>query len=232
MESLFQQQIDEVAFKDALYQQDIKYIARVKAMRRCFRCYEKKLTEDAFRSKNKKTRKRKLSRVLQRAEKIVYRKFGPDPKTPPPDAAELLRKVEVAESGFHPELVYVHSSLTQQQRREALDRLCGRSPSHLAAGDRWLLQSLLQTLRRNKPPIPLLLKQQYRLIESTGIFEVSQLGLTGKAPRSSHSSQEKGAATAAAAAAAAAAALANSSSGARVKKSSSSSSISIGKSKS
>ncbi|CDJ44850.1 hypothetical protein, conserved, partial [Eimeria tenella] len=27
MESLFQQQIDEVAFKDALYQQDIKYIA-------------------------------------------------------------------------------------------------------------------------------------------------------------------------------------------------------------
>ncbi|KAL8440411.1 hypothetical protein Efla_000299 [Eimeria flavescens] len=172
LDDLWQQQIDEVAFKDAIYQQNPKYLARVHAMRRCFRDYEKKLTQKALNTKNKKTRRRRLATVRRRAEAIVYRHFGPDPKTPPPDAEELLQKVEIAERGFHPELVYVHPSLTQQQRQESFFRLCGRLPPALPDSDRWLLSSLLSALRRNEPPIPLLVYKQYRHLKEAGMLEV------------------------------------------------------------
>ncbi|KAL8274158.1 hypothetical protein Esti_002000 [Eimeria stiedai] len=172
LERLWEQQIDEVAFKDAIYQQNPKRLARIHAMRRCYYDYETKLREEALNTKNKKTRKRRLASVARRAQRIVYRQFGPDPKTPPPDAAELLRKTDIAERGFHPELVYVHPWLTQQQREEALDRICGRLPRSLSQSDRWLLASLLSTLRNNNPPIPLLVCKQYRHLTEAGMLEV------------------------------------------------------------
>ena len=46
----------------------------------------------------------------------MYRQFGPDPARPPPDAAELQQKVAVSEGGYNPELLYVHPSLSPEQR--------------------------------------------------------------------------------------------------------------------
>ncbi|CDJ61387.1 hypothetical protein EMWEY_00040620 [Eimeria maxima] len=142
-------------------------------MRRCFREYEKKLTIDALWTKNRKTRKRKLARVLKRAERIVYRKFGPDPKRPPADVVELQQKVAMAEKGYNPELVYVHPSLTPQQREEAIQRLLGRAQQQQQRpADIFLLDGLLRTLRNNKPPIPILIYKQYQLLQEAGMLEV------------------------------------------------------------
>ncbi|KEP66620.1 UNVERIFIED_CONTAM: hypothetical protein HHA_268400 [Hammondia hammondi] len=168
LQALWDAQTDEVMFKAALYQPDEKLTRRTHLMNREFRRQEAALTRRALRIKNRRVRKRRLAEVASKAEEKVREKFGPDPPEPPPELAEHLRRVAVAEAGSHPDFVFFAPSLSSAQKEEAVGRLCGR---HLEKeSHRWLLQNLLKELRRPPTPIPLIIGTEFNACVERGLF--------------------------------------------------------------
>ncbi|EPR64967.1 hypothetical protein TGGT1_268400 [Toxoplasma gondii GT1] len=168
LQALWDAQTDEVMFKAALYQPDEKLTRRTQLMNREFRRQEAALTRRALRIKNRRVRKRRLEEVASKAEEKVREKFGPDPPEPPPELAEHLRRVAVAEAGSHPDFVFFAPSLSSAQKEEAVGRICGR---HLEKESHsWLLQNLLKELRRPPTPIPLIIGTEFNACVERGLF--------------------------------------------------------------
>ncbi|CBZ53999.1 conserved hypothetical protein [Neospora caninum Liverpool] len=151
LQALWDAQTEEVMFKAALYQPDEKLTRRMHLMNREFRRQESALTRRALRIK-------------------VRDKFGPDPPEPPPELAEHLRRVAVAEAGSHPDFVFFVPSLSSAQKEEAIRRLCGR---HLEKESHsWLLHNLLKELRQPPTPIPLIIGMEFNACAERGLFVI------------------------------------------------------------
>eukprot|EP00922_Rhytidocystis_sp_ex-Travisia-forbesii_P004465 GHVS01006527.1.p1 GENE.GHVS01006527.1~~GHVS01006527.1.p1 ORF type:complete len:469 (-),score=77.31 GHVS01006527.1:192-1598(-) len=157
MARMWEDNIYEAMSKAALYQPPAHYQRRVAQMRASFKKHRDVFMDKALKTKNRGKRRRRLACVDTEAAKKVENLFGPEPAVPPADVSDHLARIRVIESGYHPDLVHAHPSLTVQQRKEGMRRVCG---ANLKQSDIWLLENLWKAMRQQEVAVPIVLADQ------------------------------------------------------------------------
>eukprot|EP00921_Rhytidocystis_pertsovi_P014334 GHVQ01023268.1.p1 GENE.GHVQ01023268.1~~GHVQ01023268.1.p1 ORF type:complete len:332 (+),score=39.10 GHVQ01023268.1:335-1330(+) len=172
MEKLWDQNIHEAIEKSAVYQPHTKYQRRIAQLRKSYKKVENRLLAKALKTRDKRTRRRRLQRLEDEATKILHQKFGPEPEKPPNDVEEQKAKVRIIEGGYHPDLVFVHPSLSKEQKTEAMKHVCGANLKQQS--DIWLLENIWKAMRKSETPVPIILspEQNYCATDKTGFIVV------------------------------------------------------------
>jgi Domain of unknown function (DUF4460) len=117
-------------------------------------------------------RKMKLAKVAEKSDAEVFKRCIPVDKKVYVDEqeAEVHQKAKVLHTGYHPDLVFFDPSLTDDQRNEGMQRVCGM---HLAKEeDTWLLENVWKVMRTGSIPVPVVLGNTYSIESSKGFVTI------------------------------------------------------------
>eukprot|EP00929_Paragymnodinium_shiwhaense_P118457 TRINITY_DN90380_c0_g1_i1.p1 TRINITY_DN90380_c0_g1~~TRINITY_DN90380_c0_g1_i1.p1 ORF type:complete len:427 (-),score=78.18 TRINITY_DN90380_c0_g1_i1:413-1693(-) len=164
---------EEMVF-EAIHGPDDAEVRRQAAMVVFAQKYEYQMLRKVLKIKNNQRRRRKLAAVKEVVEDKVRARF-PDPAISDRQVSEEKQDKEdvarIIKGGFHPDLVFVVPDLSQEQRREAISRVCGLNLQ--AEADIWLLENLWKAMRETPPPVPLVVAQEgYKAHMETGFVQV------------------------------------------------------------
>jgi hypothetical protein len=115
-----------------------------------------KLFKKYSKMKNAKRRAKRMSSIESEVEDALKHKnisSSLDAVDTSPDA-EI--KIRIIESGFHPDLVFFASDLTEDQKETGIGQVCGVNLTSEA--DSWLLENVWRAVRKDRsPPVPIVL---------------------------------------------------------------------------
>ncbi|KAF8821671.1 hypothetical protein IE077_004300 [Cardiosporidium cionae] len=182
LNELWEDMTADVIKRTSLYQANENYQRRIIAMQKYYIFFKQRCLKRILRIKNRKHKQRSLKKFTFNASQnkkkskillgnlhaktlnAVYSRYGEDPPEPENSQAELLSKISITESGYHPDLLFMDKSLSEEQRKEASKRIHGE---HLKnESDVWLIENVWKILRESSPPIPV-------IIITEDAFEVS-----------------------------------------------------------
>jgi hypothetical protein len=122
--------------------------------------------------KNVKNRNKRLSTVANQVEDILQRQedvtedFGDENLHSNDDM-----KLRLVRTGFHPDLVFFDPSLSEDERREGIENVCGLSLEK--EEDVWLLENLWKAVRSYRPPpVPIVLSHGWKTSMDGGFIEI------------------------------------------------------------
>uniref|UniRef100_A0A0G4G3W9 DUF4460 domain-containing protein n=1 Tax=Chromera velia CCMP2878 TaxID=1169474 RepID=A0A0G4G3W9_9ALVE len=166
LQTLWEDEARNAELKAQLYGPDAKTRKRIMAKKKCYDFWTRIYTAKCQKIKTSSKRKKRLAKVHDLAMSKVVARFGDEDKRDTgagqgrleeKEAEQRVRqeKARLIEAGFHPDLVFLDSQVTGEQREEALFRLCGGGLQKEA--DVWLLENILRELRRPPTPVPIVI---------------------------------------------------------------------------
>lgn len=131
-----------------------------------------KLFKKYSKIKNTERRERRMSNIDAEVEEALKEKnIGSALDALDYNEPEHDTKVRIIETGFHPDLVFFDSSLTEEQRETGIARICGVNLSE--ESDLWLLENIWKAVRLEHPPaVPVVLSHGFGANLEGGCLEI------------------------------------------------------------
>ncbi|CAJ1356768.1 unnamed protein product [Effrenium voratum] len=171
-DKLWWQQTQEELVREAIHGPDDEKV-KLHMAKRVFACkYAHQLMRRFLRIKNTKKRKLRIAQLDELVQSKVAEKFQGTERAAPTKHGldEREDPVRVLQGGFHPDLVFLKPGLAENQRREAIRRVCGMNLASDA--DFWLLENLWKAMRSVPPPVPIVIAESEYRAHGSGFIQL------------------------------------------------------------
>ncbi|SBS89234.1 conserved protein, unknown function [Plasmodium malariae] len=169
--SIWEDLTEHVKNTEALYQPPEEQIELIQRRKRYFYYIKKKLEAKYQRINHKKRRKNKILKLNQTANKLAQEKF-PHYTQKNYDQKIYDQSYKIIHSGYDPNLIFFHKDIKEEEKRRAIENLCGMYFKDDA--DKWLLENCLKLLKNHQIQIPLVIysKKEFSLSSTFGFIYV------------------------------------------------------------